>query len=55
LRSKVPQDRLQIVFASSNDGSTLAKAIQEFRIRIETEMVSTNQLQPYFRRTTHHA
>jgi coenzyme F420-reducing hydrogenase delta subunit/ferredoxin len=55
LRSKVPLDRLQIVFASSNDDNALAKAVQEFRIRIETEMISTDQLQPYFRRTTHHA
>ena len=55
LRSKVPLDRLHIVFASSNDDDKLADAVQNFRARIETEMVSANQLQPYFRRTTHHA
>jgi coenzyme F420-reducing hydrogenase delta subunit/quinol-cytochrome oxidoreductase complex cytochrome b subunit/NAD-dependent dihydropyrimidine dehydrogenase PreA subunit len=55
LRTRVPLERLQIVFASSNDDNILAEAVQEFRSRIETEMVSANQLQPYFRRTTHHA
>ena len=55
LRSKVPLARLQLVSASSNDGKVLAKALQEFRTRIETQSVSDAPLPPYFRRTSHHA
>jgi len=55
LRSKVPLARLQLVFASSNDGKVLAAALQEFRTRIQTQAVSDDPLPPYFRRTSHHA
>jgi coenzyme F420-reducing hydrogenase delta subunit len=55
LRSKVPLSRLQLVFASANDDKMLAQALQEFRTRLETQTVSDNPLQPYFRRTSHHA
>lgn len=55
LRSKVPPARLQLVFASANDKQTLADALQEFRTRIETQALSADPLQPYFRRTSHHA
>ncbi|MFZ2855562.1 MAG: hydrogenase iron-sulfur subunit [Rhodocyclaceae bacterium] len=55
LRSKVPLNRLQLVFASANDNEILAKALIEFRSRIEADTVSDNPLQPYLRRTSHHA
>lgn len=55
LRSKVPLARLQRVFASANDNQMLADALHEFRTRIETEALTADPLQPYFRRTSHHA
>ena len=55
LRSKVPWARLQLVFASANDIKMLAGALREFRTRIETRAVSAAPLQPYSRRTSHHA
>jgi coenzyme F420-reducing hydrogenase delta subunit/ferredoxin len=55
LRSKVPQERLLLVFTSTNDNKILAKALQEFRTRIESQAISTPPLQPYFRRNFHHA
>lgn len=55
LRSKVPLARLQLVFASANDNQMLADALQEFRTRIENQALPADPLQPYFRRTSHHA
>lgn len=55
LRSKVPLARLQLVFASANDNQMLAEALHEFRTRIENQALPADPLQPYFRRTSHHA
>lgn len=55
LRGKVPGERLLIIEASSNDGRKLVDAVTEFRNRIGTEMASAEKLQPYLRRTPHHA
>jgi coenzyme F420-reducing hydrogenase delta subunit len=55
LRSKVPRARLQLVFASRNDGKLLATELREFRTRIQAQAVSEDPLPPYFRRTSHHA
>ncbi|MBL8419894.1 MAG: hydrogenase iron-sulfur subunit [Dechloromonas sp.] len=55
LRSKVPQARLKLVFASRNDGKILTAALQELRTRIESRAPSDGPLPPYFRRTSHHA
>jgi len=55
LRGKVPVARVQVVPASGNDGKALARAVQEFRTRIETQAVTDAALPPYFRRTSHHA
>lgn len=55
LRGKVPTERLHLVWASANDSTLLANALTDFRTRIETEMASSDRLQPYLRRTPHHA
>jgi coenzyme F420-reducing hydrogenase delta subunit/ferredoxin len=55
LRGNVPLTRLQLVFASANDDKILAEALQDFRTRLETQAVSADPLQPYFRRPSHHA
>ena len=55
LRGKVPVARVQVIPASGNDGKALARAVQEFRTRIETQTVTDAALPPYFRRTSHHA
>lgn len=55
LRNKVPLARLQLVLASANDSDMLAAALQEFRARIEIQAESITSLQPYSRRTSHHA
>ncbi|MBK8523229.1 MAG: hydrogenase iron-sulfur subunit [Betaproteobacteria bacterium] len=55
LREKVPVERLQIAFVSANDSRQLHHILIEFRARIEAEADSTKKLQPYLRRTAHHA
>lgn len=55
LRGRVPAERLAAVFVSSNDEDALATAISEFRIRLRSLPAADNELQPYLRRTTHHA
>jgi coenzyme F420-reducing hydrogenase delta subunit/ferredoxin len=55
LRSKVPLTRVQVIAASNNDEQTLSNELQQFRTRLETQTVSDDPLQPYFRRTSHHA
>jgi coenzyme F420-reducing hydrogenase delta subunit/ferredoxin len=59
LRGTVPADQIELVWASANDGATLAAALTEFKTRIGTQigtqMALTNRLQPYQRRTPHHA
>jgi coenzyme F420-reducing hydrogenase delta subunit/ferredoxin len=55
LREKVPAERLQIAFVSASDSARLHHALIEFRARIEAEPDSRKKLQPYLRRTAHHA
>ncbi len=55
LRSTIPAERFQLVFASDKDSDALATALNEFKQRIETLMVSSDSLQPYLRRSPHHA
>jgi len=55
LRGKVPAERLAAVFVSSNDTATLSAAVADFRIRLRGLAGADNTLQPYLRRTAHHA
>ena len=55
LRGKVPAERLSAVFVSSNDQATLAAAIDEFRNKLRSLNAADRELQPYLRRTAHHA
>jgi len=55
LRGKVPAERLAAVFVSSNDAMALSAAVAEFRIRLRGLAAADNTLQPYLRRTAHHA
>jgi coenzyme F420-reducing hydrogenase delta subunit len=55
LRGKVPAERLTAVFVSSNDGQALASAIDDFRIHLRSLKTAGTELQPYLRRTAHHA
>lgn len=55
LRGKVPAERLAAVFVSANDGKALADAVSEFRSRLRTLPAAGTELQPYLRRTAHHA
>lgn len=58
LRGNVPAERLQVAFASRNDGKLLHHALIDFRARIEAldvEAGAARRLQPYLRRTSHHA
>lgn len=55
LRGKVPAERLAAVFVSANDGKALADAVSEFRSRLRALPATGTELQPYLRRTAHHA
>lgn len=55
LRGKVPAERLAAVFVSANDGQALADAVSEFRSRLRALPATGTELQPYLRRTAHHA
>ena len=55
LRSLVPPERMQLVFASRSEGKQLAFAVKEFRTRLKTRMVASNRPPAYSRRKTHHA
>jgi len=55
LRRTVPISRLQVVAASSHDRTELAEALADFRTRLESQVDSDDRLQPYLRRSPHHA
>ena len=55
LRGKVPAERIAAVFVSANDGKALADAASEFRFRLRALPATGTKLQPYIRRTAHHA
>lgn len=55
LRERVPAERLRIAFASANDGKPLHRELIDFRAQIEADAGTMKKLQPYLRRTAHHA
>lgn len=55
LRTKVPNQRIEIVYASANDGKLLHHALINFKARLATMPDAAQEIQPYLRRTAHHA
>jgi coenzyme F420-reducing hydrogenase delta subunit/ferredoxin len=55
LRRSVPASRVQVVGAAGGDASTLADALAEFRNRLDSEVASSDRLQPYLRSASNHA
>ena len=55
LRGKVPAERIRPVFVSASDEDVLANELTQFRIRLDGLKAAGERLQPYLRRTAHHA
>lgn len=55
LRGKVPAERIHPVFVSASDDEALANELAQFRTRLDSLTAAGERLQPYLRRTAHHA
>jgi coenzyme F420-reducing hydrogenase delta subunit/Pyruvate/2-oxoacid:ferredoxin oxidoreductase delta subunit len=55
LRGRIPAERLTTAFVSANDGDALAALLADFRNTLRRLPAAGNPLQPYLRRTAHHA
>lgn len=55
LRGRIPAERLAAAFVSANDDGALAAALAAFRNRLRSLPAAGEKLQPYLRRTAHHA
>jgi coenzyme F420-reducing hydrogenase delta subunit/ferredoxin len=55
LRGRIPAERLDAVFVSANDDRALAEALERFKTRLRSLPAAGETLQPYLRRTSHHA
>lgn len=55
LRGRISAERLAAVFVSANDDAALAAALDDFKDRLRRLPAAGEPLQPYLRRTAHHA